>query len=150
MERKQPETVVAGMKYLDSVLPLLERLRDVGCARDRAGNRELRMPQYVGLVLLSLFNPTLGSLRGLQQASELEKVQRKLGACVGSLWGHSRKPDEVFDPDQLGGIIGELLAKLPGATRRELVQLATHAHCRRWHPAEGLAANHPSMLRDAP
>lgn len=114
MERKQPETVVAGMKYLDSVLPLLERLRDVGCARDRAGNRELRMPQYVGLVLLSLFNPTLGSLRGLQQASELEKVQRKLGARRFSL-GALSEAGRVFDPDQLGGIIGELLAKLPGA-----------------------------------
>ena len=114
MERKQPETVVAGMKYLDSVLPLLERLRDVGCARDRAGNRELRMPQYVGLVLLSLFNPTLGSLRGLQQASELEKVQRKLGTRRFSL-GALSEAGRVFDPDQLGGIIGELLAKLPGA-----------------------------------
>lgn len=114
MARKLSDIVVTGMKYLDGVLPLLERLRDVGCARDRAGNRELRMPQYVGLVLLGLFNPTLCSLRALQQASGLERVQRKLGARRFSM-GALSEAGRVFDPAQLEGIIGELLAKLPGA-----------------------------------
>ena len=31
------------------------------------------------LVLLYLFNPTVSSLRAIQQASDLKKVQRKLG-----------------------------------------------------------------------
>jgi hypothetical protein len=114
MERKQTDVVVTGLKYLDGVLPLLERLRDVGCARDRAGNRELRMPQYVGMVLLSFFNPTLATLRGLQQASQLEWVQRKLGGRRLSL-GALSEAGRVFDPAQLEGIIGELLAQLPGA-----------------------------------
>jgi hypothetical protein len=116
MERKQSDAVVTGLKYLDGVLPLLERLRDAGCARDRAGNRELRMPQYVGLVLLGLFNPTLTTLRGLQQASQLERVQRKLGARRVSL-GALSEAGRVFDPAQLEEIIGELLAQLPDAPR---------------------------------
>lgn len=114
MERKQADTVVRGLKYLDQVLPLLERLRDVGCARDRAGNRQLLMPQYVALVLLGLFNPTLATLRGLQQASELERVQRKLGARRFSL-GALSEAGHVFDPAPMEEIIGELLAQLPDA-----------------------------------
>lgn len=111
---KESDAVVTGLKYLDGVLPLFDRLRDVGCDRDRAGNRKLRMPQYVGLILLGLFNPTLGSLRALQKASELERVQRKLGARRVSL-GALSEAGRVFDPAQLEGIIGELLTQLPGA-----------------------------------
>lgn len=114
MRRKQADAVLTGLKYVDQVLPLLERLRDVGCARDRAGNRQLLMPQYVALVLLSLFNPTLATLRGLQQASELERVQRKLGARRFSLSALS-EAGHVFDPAPMEEIIGELLAQLPGA-----------------------------------
>ena len=29
-----------GLKYLDKLLPLFDRLHDVGCQRDRAGNRK--------------------------------------------------------------------------------------------------------------
>ena len=35
------EQDITGLKYFDRLAPLLERLRDVGCERDRAGNREL-------------------------------------------------------------------------------------------------------------
>ncbi len=42
---------------------MLERLREVGCQRDKAGNRTLHMDQYRSLVLLNLFNPVLVSLR---------------------------------------------------------------------------------------
>ena len=57
------------------MLPLLKRLRDDGCDRDRAGNRELHFDQYTALVLLYLFNPICSSLRAVQQASELLCVQ---------------------------------------------------------------------------
>ena len=70
---------LAGFKYLDRLLPLLGRLHDVGCARDRAGNRTLHYDQYCLLVLLALFNPVVRSLRAVQQASTLRKVQRRLG-----------------------------------------------------------------------
>jgi len=70
---------IQGLRYLDLLLPLLDELHEVGCQRDKAGNRKLHYDQYCLLVLLFLFNPVLRSLRALQQASELEKVRRKLG-----------------------------------------------------------------------
>ena len=73
------EEDVTGLKYFDKLAPLLARLHDVGCHRDKAGNRELHFDQYCALVLLFLFNPTITSLRSIQQASQLRKVQRKLG-----------------------------------------------------------------------
>jgi hypothetical protein len=106
------ELRVSGLRLLDQVLPRLERLREVGCARDRSGNRELRMPHYVGLILLGLFNPTWQSLRGLQQASELERVQRKLGARRMSL-GALSEAGHLFDPEPLAEIVAELLPHLP-------------------------------------
>jgi hypothetical protein len=39
--RKVKESDVTGTKYLRKLLPLLERLHDDGCARDKAGNRRL-------------------------------------------------------------------------------------------------------------
>lgn len=80
---------VQGLKYLKKLLPLLEELHDVGCQRDRAGNRKLHYDQYGVLVLLFLFSPVMRSLRALQQASTLRKVQRKLG--VVRTWDRSRK-----------------------------------------------------------
>jgi len=83
--RKRREDVrdedITGLQYFRRLLPLLERLREAGCARDKAGNRRLTMDQYCALVLLYLFNPVVVSLRSLQQASELKKVQQKLACC---------------------------------------------------------------------
>lgn len=82
------EKDVTGLKYFDKLSPMLERLHDVGCDRDKAGNRRLHFDQYCMLILLYLFNPIVTSLRGIQQASELANVQKKLGcprASLGSL-----------------------------------------------------------------
>lgn len=98
---------ITGLKYFDQLTPLLERLHDVGTARDKAGNRELFMDQYCMLVLLFLFNPIVDSLRGIQQASELKKVQTKLGCRRASLGSLSEATD-VFDPQRLREIVQEL------------------------------------------
>ena len=70
------ERDITGLKYFDQLAPLLARLHDKSCARDRAGNRQLHYDQYCLLILLYMFNPIVTSLRGLQQASELTKVQK--------------------------------------------------------------------------
>jgi hypothetical protein len=108
------ERDLAGFKYLDRLLPMLERLHEVGCARDRAGNRKLHYDQYCLLVLLTLFNPVVRSLRALQQASTLRKVQRRLG-CPRTSLGALSEATAVFDPARLEGIIGELLTEVPRA-----------------------------------
>ena len=106
------EHPLAGFKYFDRLVPLLGRLHDVGCARDTASNRILHYDHYCLLVLLALFNPAVRSLRALQQASTLQKVQRQLG-CPRTSLGSLSEAVAVFDPTRLEGIIGELLHELP-------------------------------------
>jgi len=98
-KKREPirEKDIQGLKYFDVLLPLLERLHEVGCERDKAGNRKLHFDQYCLLVLLSFFNPITRSLRGIQQASELRKVQRKLG-CLRTSLGSLSEAKTVFDP----------------------------------------------------
>ena len=101
------ESDITGLKYFDQLAPLLERLHNDGCKRDWAGNRQLHYDQYCMLILLFMFNPNVTSLRGIQQASELQKVQKKLGCKRASL-GSLSEASSVFDPELLKGIIAEL------------------------------------------
>jgi hypothetical protein len=105
------EQDVRGLKYLDQLAPLLERLHEVGCESDRAGNRSLHFDHYCMLVLLFLFNPIVTSLRGLQQASELKRVQKKLG-CPRTSLGSLSESVSSFDPERLREIIAELGGQL--------------------------------------
>ncbi len=102
---------VSGLKYFDKLSPLLARLHEVGCARDKAGNRKLHFDQYCLLILLYLFNAVVTSLRGIQQPSELAKVQKKLGCARASL-GSLSEAASVFDAQRLKEIIAELGAEL--------------------------------------
>jgi hypothetical protein len=107
-----PGRPLQGLKYLDKLLPLFDRLHDVGCQRDRAGNRKLHFDHYCALILLSLLNPVLRSFRALQQASLLEQTRRKVGCSRTSL-GSLSEAVEVFDPQRLEAIIAELWAEAP-------------------------------------
>lgn len=108
-----------GLKYFKILAPLLDRLHKDATARDRAGNRLLFYDQYACLILLYFFNPIITSLRGIQQASTLDKVQGLVGGnrvSRGSLSEASR----VFDPDLLHAIIGDLVAQaVPLVTGKE-------------------------------
>lgn len=106
-KKKIRESDITGLKYFDQLAPLLQRLHDDGCARDKAGNRTLHYDQYCLMTLLFLFNPIVTSLRGIQQASELKKVQKKLGCARASL-GSLSEATSVFDADRLKEIIAEL------------------------------------------
>jgi hypothetical protein len=105
------ERDIVGLKFLQKLLPLLDRLHEVGCARDVASNRNLHFDQYCLLHLLFFFNPIVTSLRGLQQASQLKKVQRLLGCPRASL-GSLSEAATVFDPSGLKDIIAELGSQL--------------------------------------
>lgn len=109
--KKVDEKDIQGLKYFDQLLPLLERLHEVGCERDKAGNRDLHFDEYGALILLYFFNPVVTSLRGIQQATELQKVQRKLGCARASL-GSLSESTSVFEPDRLKEVIRELGDKL--------------------------------------
>jgi hypothetical protein len=59
-----------------------------------------------------MFNPLMQSVRGLQQLSELKRVQKRLGVNRVSL-GSFSESCRVFDPELLVPLIEELLASLP-------------------------------------
>jgi len=109
---KIEEKDLHGFKHFKLLMPVLEKLHDDACARDKAGNRILHYDQYAALILLYFFNPIVTSLRGIQQASELAKVQRILGCSRASL-GSLSEAARVFDADLLRGIIGGLIERLP-------------------------------------
>jgi hypothetical protein len=106
-DRKIKENDIVGLKHFDQLGELLQMLHDVGCERDRAGNRTLHMDQYCMLILLYMFNPVVTSLRGLQQASELKKVQKQLG-CVRVSLGSLSEFVAVFESDRLKPMIESL------------------------------------------
>jgi hypothetical protein len=121
-QRRRPkieEKDLQGLKYFRLITPLLERLQDCATERDRAGNRQLFFDQYVSLLLLYFFNPIVTSLRALQQASLLEKVQKRLD-CLRTSLGSLSEAARIFDPALLREILGELAAKAtPVVTGRE-------------------------------
>ncbi len=101
---------IEGLEYFDTLAPLLSRLRDFGTERDRSGNRQLFYDQYVCLLLLYFFSPTITSLRALQQASTLEAVQRRSGIRATSL-GSFSEAARLFDAKALHQILQELAGK---------------------------------------
>jgi hypothetical protein len=108
--KPNPPLEIRGLQYFKKLLPLFQRLHDVGCARDTAGNRQLHFDQYAALVMLYLFNPLIGSLRTLQQSLGLPKVAQTLGVKRFSLGSFSEAP-AVFEPQRLQEIIAELASE---------------------------------------
>ena len=108
-----------GLKYFRVLGPLLDRLHADATPRDRAGNRQLHFDQYAGLILLAFFSPIVDSLRGIQQASSLAKVQKLLG-CERAALGSLSEAGRVFDPALLRELIGALAEQaLPHIQGRE-------------------------------
>ena len=126
------EKDLQGFKYFKAISAMLENLHDAGCERDRANNRILHMDQYMSLILLYMFNPICSSLRAVQQASELKKVQRKLGCPRASL-GSLSEAARVFDSKHMEEIVKNLGDKLkPISTNTKLndinsIELETYA-----------------------
>jgi hypothetical protein len=113
------ERDLQGFKYFRLLRPLLEGLHHQATARDRAGNRQLHCDQLVSLLLLYFFSPVLTSLRGLQQASGLAKVQDRLG-CPRVGLGTLSEASHLFDPEALRPILGTLAAEaVPVVTGHE-------------------------------
>ena len=104
-KRKPPitEEEIHGFKYLDSFFKTLARFHDVKAHQ----NRKLYYDQYLALMLLYFFNPILTSLRGIQQATTLEKVQKRLGIKKASL-GSLSEASHVFDHKLLEPLLKEL------------------------------------------
>ena len=127
--KKRPqveERDLQGFKHIEAVAKLLQVLHDDGCARDKAGNRILHYDQYCMLVLLFLFNPVVSSLRAIQQASQLKKVQKLLG-CERAALGSLSEATSVFDAERLPKVIDELAAQLKPLRRDPRLKDVPHA-----------------------
>jgi len=94
------------------VFELLERLHNVGCERDTAGNRQLHFDGYCKLILLHIWNPLLESVPDLQRAVGLPQVAKALGVKRFSAGSFSESV-RVFQPQLLKPIIEELTGQLP-------------------------------------
>src|SRR5271157_891256 len=99
-----------GLKYFKLLASLFDPLHQDATARDHAGNRRLFYDQYACLLLLFFFNPVIKSLRSIQQASTLDKVQRLFG-CNRVSRGSLSDASRVFDPELLHAIIGDIAAR---------------------------------------
>ena len=102
---------LAHLKKLRHLLPLLGGLRDSGCERDKAHNRDLHFDQYVTLNLLYLFNPLITSMRVLQESAAVDKIAEQLGVGRFSLGSFSESV-RVFEPDRLKAVIAQLAGEL--------------------------------------
>jgi len=107
-KKKPPieEKDLQGFKYLRGFFKALERFHHV---KDHQ-NRELYYDQYLSLILFYFFNPVLTSLRGIQQATTLKKVQKILGVKKTGLSTLS-EASYVFDADLIVPLLKELARK---------------------------------------
>ena len=120
------EETLQGCKYFRLLGPLFDHLHRVGTERDRAGKRRLFYDQYATLLLVYFFNPTVTSLRGLQQTTTLAQVQALLGVRPTSLRPLSEAA-YVFDAALLHEVMitlgAHLRPHLPLAEQAALAQL---------------------------
>jgi len=96
-----------SVRMIGPLRKLLGRIHAAGTERDRAGNRRFFYDHYLSLLLLYFVNPSLDSLRALQNASNWEKVRKRLGIPRVSL-GSLSESARVFDPALARPILKEL------------------------------------------
>jgi hypothetical protein len=107
---------VVCLGHLQRAFELVDRLQDVGCQRDVAGNRQLFFNDYLKLVLLYTWNPLIDSIRRLQEAVGLSKVAKALGIKSFSLGSFSESV-RVFEPQRVQEILVELAGQITPGTR---------------------------------
>jgi DDE family transposase len=108
-----PEQVVGG-KYVQTLERLLEELHD----KDAHGNRHLFLDDVVTAYLLAFFNPTLRSLRTLEDFSQTRQAQRFISIprlCKSTLSDFNK----LADPTRLQPLLDHLRREVlkPGRGR---------------------------------
>ena len=96
-----------AVRMIKPLRQLLKQIHRAGTERDRAVNRQFFYDHYLSLLLLYFVNPSLTSLRALQNASNWEQVRKRLGIPRVSL-GSLSESVRVFDPALVRPILKEL------------------------------------------
>lgn len=76
--------------------------------------RKLSQSDYLGLMLFGLFNPVVDSMRGLCEASRLNRVQKEVCSAPVSL-GSFSEAQQVVDPQLLEKVFNNLAEELSQA-----------------------------------
>jgi hypothetical protein len=106
------ESQLRGWRLVKRFQAVLARVRKrlPRTARETHGLRQHQAEEYLSLFLLAMFNPVLGSMRGLCQASRLQRVQEQCQSRVISLSRFS-EAQAVFDPELLRLALSDLVAE---------------------------------------
>lgn len=112
---------IQGGKLVKRFLSVVGKIRAISESEQSHPRRELDIEQLAGHLLFFFYTPVVTSLRAIQRASELKKVQRLLGASRAAL-GSLSEACAVFDPEILHRVMGELVRELRGIRKlpREL------------------------------
>lgn len=94
---------VQGGKWLAQIMKLLAPLHDLY----PDPKRKLHYDEFCAWLLIYFFTPVLDSLRGLQQASDIESLRKRLKLPRFSL-GSFSEAASVFDPKRLVPIIEKI------------------------------------------
>ena len=105
MDRVRGQTKLQGLRFFRPIRGLLGELRK-HCPHH---NRTLHFDEYLVLLLLSFYNPSLKSLRGLVKCSDTPLAERNLGLHHTSL-GSLSEASQVFDP----GLLRHMFIELAG------------------------------------
>jgi len=98
-----------GYKYFELLQPVLSKVAELRPGADR----EWKAVHHLTAYLFYFFNPAITSLRGLQHATQLPDVQRKLKIPRVSLGTFSEAASKrVFDAELLAEVLRELVGKL--------------------------------------
>jgi hypothetical protein len=99
---------VRGGRLLAQIMTLLAPLHD----HRPDPKRKFHYDELCGWLLIYFFTPALNSMRGLQQASDIDSLRRRLKLPRFSL-GSFSEAASVFDPALLAKIVEEIGACLP-------------------------------------
>lgn len=120
-----PEKVIGG-KYIRLLQKQLQNLREV----DAHGNQQLFLDDVFVVYLLAFFNPTIRSLRTIEDFSQTVQAQKHLSIskiCKSTLSDFN----QLADPERLQPILVALRSQLNGQlagkhTDRDLAELLRH------------------------
>ena len=102
---------IQGSKFVKRFLALVEKVRSIGEDEKRDPRQVLDIQQLAGHLLFYFFTPVLTSLRSIQRASELKRVQKVLG-CSRTALGSLSEATALFDAEVLRRVIHELVGEL--------------------------------------
>jgi hypothetical protein len=122
-------TVVPDVSQLRG-LKLLDRFREIFAGldarrtkspRELDPRRKFDAADYFSMILFTLINPVIGTMRGLCAASKLKEYKHRTGLPKVSL-GSFSEAQSLFEPELLRGVLSEIMKGIVGDPPESLVQ----------------------------